>query len=566
MPFVFDPLDEENQQQPGEKPQMTGGGLSFGGAAGAPMVKDSSPKGVNKQGSGFVGLDQYMAANKGNKFGSQFTGKVTDTIGQAETDLNQSAQDFTNASNQGTTKWDDVGNRYKRIINNAGDNTTAREKSVAKQFQNVSYQGPESFSGTAYADKAMGGVQKASQQARALQSEGGRFALLDQYFGRPTYSMGQKTLDNMLVRNSGAAAKAKGIGQQAQALGQQAKQTAQGLESLVNTNRAATQNTAQQAKGYADKALANFGTDLQGRYDQFNADNKAYNDRIARVVKGLRSGTTPSSYLSGKDLKNVDSILGLSPNQSLYGIKDLSKYLQSAPAQQLSNFASDQDYARYLALADLAGEDPALLSAENRDQAGTANGYVTGKKDILARDIAARKTEYENKMKNEGPYAGTPNDGVSWNTFIENLTGHGRLPANDAYVKGKIEELNAIRAAYGQDPIDPNIISGGSDIAPSPVRPPATPGTPTPIPPNVKPQLPPGANDAERAPDPVPLPTPAPKPTPAPAPKATPKPAPKPAPKAAPAPAPKPPIQIPPRLNAQQIAAWADSMRKLGLL
>lgn len=387
-PFVLDPLDEEeeNQDEGFGAPAMTGGGQTFGGGGGggAPQ-SNAAEQGTAKQGSGFVGLDKYMNANKGNDFGGQFTGKVQGSIDSAKDSLKQGAEGFTGASNQGAVKWNDVQDQAKGIVDSAGDNTSQDDVSKFKGFTGAKYQGPESFLGSSYGTQAQGSVQKAAQQGNALQSEGGRFALLDQFYGRPKYSMGEKSLDNLLVQNApGVGARSQAIGGQAKQLSGQAGQTEQSLNNLAASNRQATQDTARQSKDYLGNSLAGFQTDLNQRYGDFNSANDAFN-------QGRRGDISDDAW----DAESM-GLFGLEEGSNLYDI-NAGDYVQDNPSASLGQFASDQDYAKYLALSQLAGDDPSYLSAADRAQAGTGAGMgrVSVDQQRLARDLAARKADYE---------------------------------------------------------------------------------------------------------------------------------------------------------------------------
>lgn len=398
-PFSFDLLDEEKQKaqvqdQGAGAPAMTGGGLSFG--AGSPQAQPQQEKGTQKQGSGFVGLDQYMNANKGNKFGNQFTGKVQGSVDAAKQTLNQNADAFSNASNQGATKWNDVQDQVKGIVDSAGDSTTKDDASKVQGLANAKYQGPENFLGTAYGTQAQGGVQKAAQQAKALQSEGGRFALLDQYFGRPQYNQGQKSLDNLLVQSApGVAARAQNIGTQAKQVSAQAAQKNQELDNLAAANKQATDDAAKQTRDYLGQARTGFETDLNTRYSDYTSANDDYN--IARL-----SDVADDAFDA-----DTMSLLGLNEGDTLYNT-NLASYFQDSPNASLGEFASDQDYAKYLALSQLAGDDPTLLKADNRAKAGTGAGLgkLAFDKDRFQSDRNTAQAQYDGQSSALSSQAG----------------------------------------------------------------------------------------------------------------------------------------------------------------
>lgn len=398
MPFAYDLLDQELQKKKddaqggggpeGAAPAMTGGGQSFGDDS-SQFNQPSQQKGTNNQGSGFVGLDKYMAANKGSNFGTQVTGKVQGSVDQAKQGLAQGAQDFTNASNQGGVKWNDVQNDVKGVIDNAGDQTSKADADKIKNYASSTYQGPETFYGSAYGSKALGDAQKASQQANALQSEGGRFALLDQFYGRPNYSMGEKSLDNLLVQNQpGTAARAQSIGGQAKGLTSDVNHKAQDLDNLAAVNRQSAADTAKQTQDYLNNSIQGFEGDLDKRYQDYQTGNNDYNQ--ARVSD------------LGDDALDADTmgLYGLNEGTSLYDT-DLSNYLQQSQNASKGQFASDSDYAKYLALSQLAGSDPSYLMPDDRSGAGSGAtmGKVSVDKDRLSQDLASRKSTYDSSAQ-----------------------------------------------------------------------------------------------------------------------------------------------------------------------
>lgn len=393
MPFSFDLLDQEQQKKKDQTedgaqgaPAMTGGGDSFGGSSSAPQP--GAPKGTSQQGSGFVNLDKYMTANQGNNFGGQFTGKVQGDVNQAKQTLDSSATGFTDASNKGTTRWNDVGDTVKGIVDNAGDKTSPDDVSKFQGYAGSKYQGPDNFSGSAYGTKAQGALQKGSQEAGALQSEGGRFALLDQFYGRPKYTTGEKSLDNLLVQNTpGVAARSAGIDNQAKQLTASSGQTTQNLDNLATANRAATQDASKQTQDYLGNAKTGFQTDLDKRFSDYNAGNTAYNQ--------ARQGDISDDSLDADTL----GLYGLSEGQNLYNV-NLGNYLNTTPTQaDEGQFASDQDYAKSLALSQLAGEDPSYLTAENRAHAGSGAGMGRDTVDTarLNKDIGDSQTAFTSK-------------------------------------------------------------------------------------------------------------------------------------------------------------------------
>lgn len=389
-PFAFDPLDEEDEDKvvsSGAAPAFTGGGESFG-AGSTQTPQPEQQKGTAKQGSGFVNLDKYMTANQGSDFGNQFTGKVQGEVDAGKQKLAEGAAAFNTASNQGTTNWNDVNEWVYGTVDSAGDKTSAEDVARLKGYSGAKYAGPDSFLSTVQGSAAQGGVQKASQSAKALQSEGGRFALLDQYFGKPKYNMGEKSLDNFLVQNDrGVNARTQSIGRQANQLSNEGYNTARDLDNLAASNKVKTQDVAQNTINYLNQSKNTFDSDLERRYQEYLASNAAANSDY--------SGDISDDALTDSTM----AAMGLSDGQSLWDL-DLSNYLQHNDNGSLGQFASDADYARYLALNQLAGTDPQLLRSEGRGEAG--KGAMMGRlgtdRSRLAEDLASRESSWRSSM------------------------------------------------------------------------------------------------------------------------------------------------------------------------
>lgn len=421
MPYALDPLDQQKQQQQqGQAPAMTSGGMSFG--AGSPTAAGpKSAQGAQKQGSGFVNLGQYMQANKGSGFGQQVAGQVKQGVESAGQQLQQGAQQFGEASNKGRTRWGDVQGEVQGALAGAGDKTSDEQVKRIQDYAKAQYQGPESFGQSAYGAGAMGAVNKAGQEAKAFQSEGGRFALLDQYYGRPKYTQGQKTLDNLLLQNApGAGARAQAIGNQAKQLQSQAGQTEQQMANLAAQNRQATADTAAQTRGAVKGAQDQFSQDLNKRYQDFQAQQaKNYADLQKQYGSGALSqkafemmGVAPTAHsdylasfrqqhpdtanMSDDQLQTILQSLGQVDPTSTMGL-DLNTYLQQGQQTNLGQFASDQDYARSLALQKIAGDEGGPLSAQDRALAGSAEKLASPafNKEAYQRDLAERKAAYQ---------------------------------------------------------------------------------------------------------------------------------------------------------------------------
>lgn len=144
-----------------------------------------------QRGSGFVGLDKYLAANR------KKAGEMADALGNPVDTAGREAQ----------RDVEDVTEQYKRDVwagmpqyNENGAPLTAAD---ALERSKATYKGPGSLSDMPGWDAARQKADKAAEDSARLASFSGRMgALQDQYGKQGGYTLGQQRLDSFL---SGAA-------------------------------------------------------------------------------------------------------------------------------------------------------------------------------------------------------------------------------------------------------------------------------------------------------------------------------------------------------------------------
>lgn len=143
-----------------------------------------------QRGSGFIGLDKYLAANR--KAASDMAGRLGDTV-------DSSGQEAANAfpGYVETFKRDVAAGMPQ--INEDAPLTSAD----AQQYAGATYGGPNALSDLAGWDASRSKADKAAQDASALTSLYGRQTMLQDMYGKQgNYNLGQQRLDSFL---SGAA-------------------------------------------------------------------------------------------------------------------------------------------------------------------------------------------------------------------------------------------------------------------------------------------------------------------------------------------------------------------------
>jgi len=389
MPFFRDPNLErdEDEQSAGGSVQLSSGGMQAG-PDGDP--NKGSGASATQSGSRFTNLDSYLKNNDAKGFGEQFGQKIESGIDQARANMDQAAGQVRNQIGSFTTpsESDITGTVEKAKAGNISDDD-------AKAYQgwtNQKYQGPQGLADNAQAQGLYWGqADKAKTEAGLAGKESGRFALLDQYFGRPNYSMGQKSLDNLLIQNGGGfnnqaqlqdkAASLVGYGNtQAKQISNEAAAKAAQLE--------ASRKAARGALGLQDDgsikggAIGDFQTDLDGRVKNFDARSaEAYQNALADVKDDALDAPTVGG-------------LGLADGANVYDL-DLAKYISQSGPVDRAKLATGSDYAKYQALSKLAGLDPTYLDPSKSGMAETQDTpRAAFNKDAVARDLKDREASY----------------------------------------------------------------------------------------------------------------------------------------------------------------------------
>jgi hypothetical protein len=380
MPYVYDPNLEEDKDQEGVAsgtPKLAGGSSSNE----APVASGAAPAQQQEKelntGSGFQNLDKYLKTNQSQEFGQQVLGKVGDTLNTAKDNQANAAQNFQNKV-QSANYTPDQG-KVDQALANPGE-------ANAKDFQkwmSQSYEGPKSLADNQDSwNQYWSGTNQAQAQSKALGSEAGRFSLLDSYFGRPEYNFGEKSLDNLLVQQSGTGKEARNLQNQAAQLKSQGDLQARNLQGVA-AQRAGqveqSRNQVNQAFGQAQSAAQG---DVQNTVAQ--AQTKRAADQAA-VQQAIASGQLTNAQLAS---------LGLQRGQKVFDV-DLGKYLglnQNPIAAE--EVATGDQRARLNALSQLAGQEQSYLGAQI--DPSQAYGFDTGS---FQRDLGARQGAYNSEIQ-----------------------------------------------------------------------------------------------------------------------------------------------------------------------
>jgi hypothetical protein len=392
------PLEEEENAT--GAPALPGGGapMSAAPATAAPGAQQQKTPGK------FADLGEYLRVNAPQEFGGQLAGKIGGDIEKGQQTLSNAQGQFKERADANTIS-DTQG-----LINQVGSAPEGIDAAEYAKLRDASYKGPTNLSETPdLYNQVQGSAGSAVNKANASQTEGGRFALLDNYFGRPSYNQGQKSLDNLLVQND----------QKSKQAFDQMRQNAQGLQQGVNqagvelgsygtqakATTEATRKASRDALGIDDAgnlvqgqgAIGSLYGGLQSRADEQRALAKANSESIA-------------AGLTAKDLANISpelvAALGLDKFKSPLWNIDPSRYYQGSDlsAFKPESVANESEIAKWNALKGLSGAQLAELSSGGGDLDGDFNfgSFDTAVKDaergfeagIMNKNITPSVKEY----------------------------------------------------------------------------------------------------------------------------------------------------------------------------
>ena len=420
---------------------------SASAAAGANQAKSAASRKPT-----FAGINDYLAANKtqAERLGQQVSGSVTGIVDNAR-------QNIGNLQNEANEKIKGAQAIDPAIFNQLGEaeKLSQEQRDQFKNTANAQYQGPQDYTqlGESFTNAAQSS-KEAEEALKNIGSETGRVQLLNQINGGRT-NQGINTFDAALLSAGSGRQQLEQVAEQNKDLGDLFNTTKENITSAIgryddpNTpeNEAAgamgqTQQQSQAAQKAIQEALANWTSGFNPRVQTAQQQLIDQQNRVAQDLGG-----TDRYALTDETLQ----LLGLTEGMNTYGV-DLNRFLQQADPSQINaaNVATGEDYARYLALSELAGKDPEILKAGNEELAGTAPG-INYNKEELQKAINEAKDPYL-KQVYSGYYLGPlpANATLRTNSYGGIASTAGRnMTANDLLAAINDMEQNILPGAPG---------------------------------------------------------------------------------------------------------------------
>lgn len=383
MAVLDDPTQQDDQTAGGKAPSTAPAGNSAptGGAASSSNSSGrfnnvqkylDANKDFNADKGGLAGTISGNIQNQATNTQNNFQGaqkSFNDASGNAASGFNNYKQDLTNYQNQGAAGF--AGNQNNV---NAFQNDLNAQYTGPKSLQDLS--GNQNLSNLQLQSKNI------QNELNQTQTEGGRYNLLNNMFGKSDYSGGQRSLDNLILQNT--------PGQQSQ-FNQARGIAANTQQSLNNANQQSQntaqnyENTAQQARqavgGQLNQDVAKAGQDLSGQVSKAQSDQSA---ALQGNISALKSGNINS------DLANQ---LGLQAGQSLWGLDPTT--LQAGAGPTVGTVANADQYKQFGALSQLLGNNASADQQQTLGQLNQANAGQAGSFNANAMNTDAFKSSLQ---------------------------------------------------------------------------------------------------------------------------------------------------------------------------
>lgn len=453
----------------------------------APIIgSTTTAKTAPKKGSGgFTNISSYIDANRPQAaaLGQGIASNINKQADVAKTGVTTAKTNFQAATTPEVTRVNDgqglVQSSFEKA--NAGQRLDADNLDKFGKFRN-------NIGQTLQEDSSLNNVRAEAQKAQgyteSAQNSAGRTQLLSNFYGQPTYTAGQKRLDQLLLQTTPGLTKS--MTQQAQAAttglvdSVEAERTSQNaLISDVTAKRNALQQMInEQSSQYMSGLKTDLDKNLVDRQAErtanFNTTQKSIQDQIAagkfqEAQAGFKDFTGQDADFSG--LKSDDYFTrGLDSywkNQFLGGMgghindyrnmvnQSITPYLRESEQLNINSAATDPLRSKYQALSDLAGlssEDRILTEAGvaatpvgtvdmNAMQAALAN--AAGVRDNINSRLQSTYRDYQDDAENAYKIAKyieqngiSGRDVVPRMSEIQNATGVGSGRTGDPFTRG----------------------------------------------------------------------------------------------------------------------------------
>jgi|CXWL01.1.fsa_nt_gi hypothetical protein len=387
MASILQTEQDKDQEQAG---QMTFGQQDSGPAqpGGQQPTQSPAPKGSGR----FMNLQKYVQANKPQA--EQMAGRIGGSIAEKAQQAQKSAQDIQSQFGQQAQQEQQRLGQTEQFLGQLGSAAGAQgilqSPEELQKFQQIR-QGGLNLNPANLAQQQQQ-LQALGEQGKLAGSEAGRFQLLRQQFGSPSYSLGQRKLDQLLLQAVPGASQA--MQQQINPALTGLQQTLSGAEQDIASQYGNIQSLAGQQQQALNQALTGGVSDIES---QLEAAREAASTGRTEAM-GQFGTNVATRNLSAEQLAALGPQLQ-SPYASLYNL-NLADFMKPTDDQlgdiSIGQVASPEQAQRYASLQQL-GDLTGKYSGLTPDQAGYNKLPLDTER--LYQELANQQTSFESQFK-----------------------------------------------------------------------------------------------------------------------------------------------------------------------
>lgn len=396
--------------------------------------------------TGFTNTQDLVSANRQNRLGQAVSGGVSNVVNKGQQNLNQSKDLFNQQSQQNA-----VGTQAdKDYVNQSIAAPDASQANIDRfaQLRSGNYAGPMQLNNQ---DQLQAQGQDLQGIASAATGAQGQRGLLQRFAAPGQYTQGQQRLDSLLLGQTGGQALNQAR-RSANLFNQNLGQSAQSAAAQAQGNQQQAQQFGQDVNNQLGTAQTGIKTGIDQRQTDLQNQSQATRDALyALLSKAPPAPNTSNGGVSTMPVGGVDGHPGITQeqydlaskslgdlgNQDWYGAEKFVQNPEDLLNQQINapteaQVATEDEKARSLALAKLAGQNPTLFQADTKVGGYDPTSFLN--KDYLNNITGQGKAKYDEgqtDIKNAG--------------YIKQATDIG------AQVRNQLQSDAAIQAKYQQD-------------------------------------------------------------------------------------------------------------------
>jgi len=243
---------------------------------------------ATSKGTGYTNLQQYLAANNGNRLGNVINTGIGDVVGGGQKEFENQRNTFSTGLKGEQERLGGLFGGAQNTLNTLSTNPNVSDQQV-NQFhdaQNAQYKGPTGFKDEEGLQRKVTNINDVSNLAG---SRAGRGELLRTFINAPNYTRNKQDFDTLFLGND-VDTKLRKARQSGEQLGRNISSGVEGAKQQADVARAGVQPKVQQINTNARTIGSNLQNVLQQRAKDKQTQSDAFRERLSQEDLGGLAG------------------------------------------------------------------------------------------------------------------------------------------------------------------------------------------------------------------------------------------------------------------------------------